>query len=65
MFKNEGHVQHFPRGQNKYNIKEDIVKVVERASNRDVGGIYSGQQTRLEFCIGLFGSILFDHQPQK
>ena len=30
-----------------------------------LGGIDIGQQTRLEFCIGCFGSILVDHQQKK
>ena len=30
-----------------------------------LGGIDIGQQTRLEFCIGRFGSILVDQKQHK
>ena len=51
-------LDHFPRGQNKYNETENIIQLVYRAVRGVVSGRESIQQENLVLCISRFRSIL-------
>ena len=58
-------LEHFPRGRKKYNKTNNIMKLVDKASDRDGDWERMFLKTGLFFSIGRFGSILITLQKNR
>ena len=57
-------LDYFTREQNKYNDMGNIMKILDRESNRGGGWEREWSSKNLVFCIGTFRSILIHQQKQ-